>query len=131
MINAIKSKTIKFWVIVTASSLLFLTIATYSLFKMRYIISGVTINASIENNTPSGNLIKIKGDAKHAKFLSLNGREITIDKDGAFEEKIALPTGFSVITLAAEDKFGKSIEKTIEVYKKENNVVAFNTIINH
>ena len=72
------------------------------------------------------------GKAKNATYISLNGREIFIDKDGNFTENIALLPGLSVITLSAEDKFGHVDEKKLEVmYQESTGVVAIgNTIIN-
>ena len=104
--------------------LLFVMIGAYAFINMRGILGGINIKANIENNNPSGSLVTIAGNARHATYLTLNGREISVDKDGTFKEKIALPSGLSVITLSAEDQFGKSFEKTMEVYKKDNSVVA-------
>ncbi len=94
---------------------------------MMMIIYGVNIKANIKQNNDS-TLAMIDGNARNATFVSLNGREITIDKKGNFQESLALPLGLSVITLNAEDKFGKETEKKFEVmYKEGVGVVAYNT----
>jgi hypothetical protein len=99
--------------------------------KMDFIFRGVKITASI-NKSEVSPLVKVLGKAKNATYISLNGREIFIDKDGNFTENIALLPGLSVITLSAEDKFGHVDEKKLEVmYQESTGVVAIgNTIIN-
>jgi hypothetical protein len=67
----------------------------------------------------------------NAIYLSLNGREIYIDKDGTFTEPVALLPGLSVVTLDAQDKFGKTFEKKFEVvYEETTKVAIVNEIIN-
>ena len=87
-------------------------------------MEGVQIKATIENNGGSP-LAVVSGKAENATYLSLNGREIFIDKDGSFKESIALIPGFSVVTLDANDKFGNNKEKKFQImYKGESPAVA-------
>jgi hypothetical protein len=125
MITIIKKKSIKWWVGVISFTLLFGFIFSYSYIKMRMIVRGVEINATLEKEK-SSSLVKIKGVAKNAIFLTLNGREIFIDKDGSFNEVAVLPPGLSVVTLSAKDKFGNQQEKSFREIYKENNQVAIN-----
>lgn len=91
--------------------------------KMNFIFKGVQIEANI--NRDNSSIAEIKGNAKNATHISLNGREIFIDKEGSFTEPIALLPGFSVMTLEAQDKFGNRAEKKFEVvYKGESPTVA-------
>ena len=127
MINFAKKRSTKWWVGAVACSALFIVIIIYTYMKMMMIIYGVNIKANIKQNNDS-TLAMIDGNARNATFVSLNGREITIDKKGNFQESLALPLGLSVITLNAEDKFGKETEKKFEVmYKEGVGVVAYNT----
>jgi len=92
--------------------------------KTSFLFNGVQIEANIEHND-STPLAKVQGKAKNATYISLNGREIFIDKDGSFSEPIALIPGFSVITIDTQDKFGKSKEKKFQVvYEKGAGTVA-------
>lgn len=111
--------------------MLFGIIGTFTYDKMSFLIKGVKIEASIDKEGDSS-MVFIKGNAKNAIYLSLNGREIFIEKDGAFREPIALLPGFGVVTLTAQDKFGKSAEKKFEVvYEERTGGVAIgNTNIN-
>ncbi len=119
----------KWWVGMMSCIVLFVAIGMFSYLKMGFLWKGVQITASIdrENTSP---LIYIKGKAKNATYLSLNGREIFIDKNGAFNEPVTLLPGLSVVTIDAEDKFGKSAEKKFEViYQEATGAVALGDVI--
>jgi len=118
----IKSKRIKWWIGTMSCVMLFVFIGGFAFMKMRFIFKGVQIQAKIDYNNSS--LVQINGNAKNATYLSLNGREISVDKDGTFSESIALLPGLSVVTLDAEDKFGNQAEKEFNVVYKEKNQVA-------
>lgn len=124
----IKNKNIKWWVGRVSCMILFVAIGLFSYMKMGFLMKGVRISANIEEST-SSSLVKIKGKAMNATYISLNGREIYIDKDGSFEEQVSLPEGLSIITLDAQDKFGKQAFKEFEIlHKVDGSGVAFNTI---
>ena len=116
----IKSKNIKWWIGIGSCLALFLVIGIFTYFKMCFIVKGVQIQAKIEKDSENSNITTIIGKAENAIHLSLNGREIFIDKDGSFNEKVALLPGFSVATLDAVDKFGHKSEKKFEMVSKEN-----------
>jgi hypothetical protein len=113
MLN-IKDKNIKWWLGTISYIALFAVIIIFTFMKMSFIMKGVQIVAEINKNGNSS-LVLVSGNAKNATYISLNGREIFIDKDGTFKELISLLPGFSVIELAARDKFGKMQEKKFEV----------------
>lgn len=123
MTSAIKKKSIKWWVSTGLFVALFLCIGLYSYAKMRAVINGVKVTAKIEN-TESSSLAFITGNARNATYISLNGREIFIDKDGTFKEPIALLSGLGVVTIQAQDKFGNISQKEFEVVHKDTEHVA-------
>jgi hypothetical protein len=124
-----KNKNVKWWVGTVLCTALFLAIGLFSYYKMDFLWKGVQITASIDRDDTSP-LIEIKGNAKNATYLSLNGREIFINKEGEFSEKVALLPGLSVVTIDAQDKFGKSAEKKFEVmYEESTGAVALGDII--
>jgi len=110
--------------ITTISSLLvfFLIIIFYSLFVSRNLILGVKIrDVNIVNGTTTTeSMQKITGNAKHAIKLTLNGREISIDQAGNFNETIALLTGYNIIEIQAQDKFGRSDRKDYQLIYKQS-----------
>jgi hypothetical protein len=122
MINN-KNKSLKWWITTGGCLVLFGAIVTFTYFKMNFIINGVKITANVEH-TDSSPVATIVGKAPNAVYLSLNGREIFIDKDGSFREPIVLLDGLGVITLDAQDKFGKTAEKEFQIVYQNNNQVA-------
>jgi hypothetical protein len=126
----LKNKNMKWWVGTVSCTTLFIVIAVFAYMKMGFMLRGVEILASINHNDDSP-LVEVKGNARNAIYLSLNGREIYIDKDGTFTEPVALLPGLSVVTLDAQDKFGKTFEKKFEVvYEETTKVAIVNEIIN-
>lgn len=127
--NTLKKKNIKWWISIGLCTVLFLAIGIFSYLKMGFLWKGVQISASIDR-TDTSPLIQIKGSAKNAVYLSLNGREIFIDKEGKFNESVALLPGLGVVTIDAQDKFGKVAEKKFEVmYQKATGAVALGDVI--
>lgn len=125
MVKFIKNKNMKWWVGIMSCVLLFAIIGIFSYEKMCFIWHGVKIEATLEKKVDSS-LAVVKGRAEKATHLTLNGREIFIDKEGNFSESIAMLPGFSVVTLNAKDKFGKTAEKKFEiVIEKDAKAIAF------
>lgn len=94
-----------------------LFVITYAFFKAEDLIFGVKIkDVNIENQTFfETNKIEISGNARHATELVLNGREISIDKDGNFKEDIAPLIGYNIVNIKAKDKFGHEDEKNYKL----------------
>ena len=122
----LKNKNIKWWLGLVSGVLLFSVIAVFAYMKMSFLFNGVQLEAKIER-TENSSVATIKGKAQNATYISLNGREINIDKNGNFSEPIALIPGLSVITIDTQDKFGKDKEKKFQVvYNESAQSVAFN-----
>lgn len=121
----------KWWIGTVSCTMLFVIIGVFAYMKMSFVIRGVEISATITHNDESSSIVEVKGNAKNAIYISLNGREIYIDKDGSFTEPLSLLPGLSVVTLDAQDKFGKTFEKKFEVVYEDNTKVAVvNEVIN-
>jgi hypothetical protein len=98
---------------IVLTSLFFLFIVGFIFFRSYHLIFGIKIkNVNIVDgaryNTPT---IDITGNAKNAKNLTLNGREISLTRGGDFSETIALLPGYNIITIKAVDEFGHVDEK--------------------
>ena len=106
----------------TGGLLIFLLfIAVYGIFNAQDLIFGVEIkNVNItDGGTSTTSVLSVSGNAENAVNLSLNGRSISIDKDGNFNETIALLSGYNVVSILAVDKFGNSDSKNYKlIYKK-------------
>ena len=98
-------------------SVFFVLIIVYAFFRSHDLIFGVKIrNVNLTDGAVlSESIIKITGNAKNAIKLALNGREISINQQGDFEETIALLEGYNIINIKAEDKFGYTDEKNYQV----------------
>jgi len=118
-----KNKNIKWWIGTLSCVSLFIIIGVFAFMKMNFLIHGVEIKATIHNEEDSS-IVNVEGIAANAVYISLNGREIYIDKDGTFKEPVTLLPGLSVVTLDAKDKFGKSFTKEFALIYKENQKVA-------
>ena len=130
--QSIKNKNIKWWIGIVSCISLFAIITIFGYEKMCFVFKGVKISANIEKNNDTS-LATVTGQAPKATYITLNGREIFIDKNGNFNETISVLPGFSVITLNAKDKFGKTAEKKFEVvYEGNAPAIAFenNEVIN-
>jgi len=115
----IKNKNIKWWLGTISCVALFAIIIFFGYEKMSFIWKGVEIKATIEQKDGSS-LSVVSGNASKAIYITLNGREIFLDKEGNFSESIAVLPGFSIVTLNAKDKFGKTVEKKFAIVTKEN-----------
>jgi len=118
-IKKLKNKNMKWWIGIISCATLFFIIAIFGYEKMCFLFKGVEIEATMEKQNNSS-LAEIKGNASKAVYLSLNGREIFIEKNGDFSESISMLPGFSIVTLNAKDKFGKTAEKKFEVVIDKN-----------
>ena len=104
--------------LITGITILFgLFILVYAGFQFRDVVFGIKIkevNIS-DGTTINENPLRITGVARHAVFISLNGREISIDKEGNWNEAIALSIGYNIIGIKALDKFGNTDEKNYKL----------------
>lgn len=101
-------------------TVLFLFIVTFAFFRSKDLIFGVKIkNVSLVDGVElSEKSQKVTGNAKNAIKLSLNGREISLDQDGNFDETIILASGYNIINIKAEDKFKHEDEKNYQLILK-------------
>ena len=94
-------------------SIFFVLIIVYAFFRSHDLIFGVKIKDVniIDGAKVTESITKISGNAKNAVNLTLDGREISVDQEGNFDETFALLKGYNVITITAKDKFGYVDEK--------------------
>lgn len=99
-----------------------IVVITYTYYKTRDMSRGptITITSPVNGSSVYSSLVKIKGTADNISHLSMNDRKIFTDESGEFTEELLLSSGYNIISIKANDKFERSIEKTLElVYKKE------------
>ena len=101
----------------------FILMMGYAVFVSKDLLFGVKIKGiSLEDGaTYTENVQKITGNARNAIHLTLNGREISISQAGDFEETIALLSGYNIVNIRAEDKFGYVDEENYKlIYAAKN-----------
>ncbi len=98
-------------------SIFFLVIIVFAFLRSYDLIFGVKIK---DVNIKDGekmveNIIQVTGNAKNATFLTLNGRAISVNQQGDFNETIALLSGYNIVNIRAVDKFGDIDEKNYKL----------------
>lgn len=73
------------------------------------------ITTATDGSTLSSPLLPIEGVAKHAKEVLINGRPITMDRKGAFNDQILLSPGYNIVEVAHLDQFGNKKIKTYQI----------------
>lgn len=94
-----------------------LIIFGYCGFQARNLIIGpkILVSTPINGADLADPLVIIAGLATNITRISLNDRPIFVDKHGNFSEKLLVPPGYTIIKLAAQDKFGRFTQKLIEL----------------
>ena len=98
-------------------SLISLIIIGYAVFRLWALISGPSLIVTYPSDgaTTSQALIVITGKANRISSLWLNDRQIFTDQEGKFEEPLLLASGYNIMTLRAEDRFGRKVGKKLEL----------------
>lgn len=98
---------------ISSLSLIFVFILVYAIFRSHSLIFGIKIkNVNlIDGSRVENSVLKITGQAENAVDLTLNGREISVDEEGNFNETIVLLSGYNIVSIKAKDKFGYLDEK--------------------
>lgn len=67
----------------------------------------ITISEPSDRAVFDSPLVHIKGNTERESQLTVNGREITIDGSGNFDEEIELGAGLNTLEFLVKDRFGK------------------------
>ncbi len=76
----------------------------------------LTLTSPAPFTTATSGLVTVSGHAYRTVALTLDGAPVLPDQDGSFSSSLALPSGGSILTLTATDRFGRSVTKTRTVY---------------
>ena len=86
---------------------------TYAVYQARNLIQGPSISLSYEpESVQHERALSLIGTAQNIVVLRLNGREIHTDERGVFEHTLTLENGYTILTLEAEDRYGRKTEIT-------------------
>lgn len=105
---------------ITISTLIVLIVVFYTIFNTRLIIKGPSIEVFElqDGQKLESDLVNIRGLAKNISFISLNGRQIFIDENSEFNERLLLTNEFNEIEIYTEDKFGKKEIKKLTLVRE-------------
>lgn len=92
----------------------------YVIFQGRYLIFGPQVHIDKPKNgtlVESG-VVEILGRAINISYLSLNDRQIYIDTQNHFKEKLIAYKGRNIIKILGKDRFGREEEVVIQLVAK-------------
>ncbi len=96
-------------------------IGGYAYLQSREFLRGpqITITSPQDGRAFEYPAITVEGVARNVAYISLNDAPIFVDSEGNFKEKLLLEPGYNILTVKAEDRFGKKVQKTLELVYKE------------
>lgn len=98
-----------------ALGVFFLIVLSYAYYEARGALFGPRISVTSEVTEVHDPFITIRGQADRIASLSMNGKEIPVTENGAFEEPYLLAEGYNHILLEAKDKYGRRSSQKIEI----------------
>lgn len=89
----------------------------YSYFAIEGYVRGPQIDLTSPENGVSTTTarITIAGRAVHINTLTINGATTSPDLTGNFSESLLLAPGYNIMRVDARDRYGRAVEKTIEM----------------
>lgn len=100
----------------------FLLVVLYTLYQARALILGprISIENPIDGATVNSPVVTIEGWARDTAWLNLNGRQIFTDESGSWSEKLIVQEGVSIMTVHAQDRFGRETEERLHIVFKQS-----------
>lgn len=81
----------------------------YLVFQARFLITGPLITVTSESNgVYNTRVVPLSGTTHNIARLWLNDRPIFTDEAGNFNEALVLENGYTIATLRAEDRYGRT-----------------------
>jgi hypothetical protein len=89
----------------------------YGLFEARRLVEGpvITITAPANGSATSSPLITVQGVAENVSFLTVDDKTVSADTSGHFSVTLSPPAGYTIITVAALDRFGRRTRKSVSI----------------
>ena len=93
-------------------------LVAYGLIEARALLSGpsLVVDAPTDGAEYPDGLVTIQGTTRYGVSLMLDGATLLPTANGRFETVLAFPSGSSILTLVATDRFGRSVTKTRTIY---------------
>lgn len=111
----------KFTVTIALIATAAVLIVIYAYLQSREFLRGpqVVITSPADGSVFTESLVTVEGVASNVSIISLNDAPIFIDQSGHFREKLLLQSGYNILTVSAQDRFGKKVRKKLELIYKE------------
>lgn len=93
----------------------FIGVLGYGYYELRGILYGPSITLPEETIQSTERFITLTGSADRIAVLRMNGSPIMVTEEGAFEEPYLLSPGLNRIVFDAEDKYGNTSRKVLEI----------------
>src|SRR3989344_3121382 len=95
--------------------LVVLAVVLYGLFEARRLIEGPYINIEYpaDGSATSTTLVTVVGTAENISFLTINDAPSYTDEAGEFVYRFSPPAGYTTVTVAATDRFGRRASKSV------------------
>lgn len=68
----------------------------------------IELEKPASNFTITDYAIEVVGQTEPSASLTINGKEVLVNKEGYFNSKITLESGLNMLTIEAKDKFGRT-----------------------
>jgi uncharacterized protein YfaP (DUF2135 family) len=94
-----------------------LLVVGYSALKVKNLAIGpeITLLSPLDGASAKTDLVNIKGKAERISQIFINGRKIFTDEAGNFNEPYLLASGYNLLEIMAQDKFGRKVEKKVQL----------------
>lgn len=99
----------------------------YFLYQARLLLLGPQL--TLENDptvVQHEKVVPLIGSARNITRITLNGRPIFTNPDGYFEEALVLENGYTVATIRAQDRYGRTTEITREFVYVPASLIEYN-----
>lgn len=89
----------------------------YTYFQTKDLIRGPVLIITYPSSgmTMKDSSVEIKGSVKNASYVTMNDRQIFVNEEGKFNEKILLIEGYNVIEIDVKDRFERVESKKLEL----------------
>ncbi len=90
-----------------------------------------SIKSASDGATLTDTFLPISGMAKHASSLEINGRIVSVDPSGVFNDGALLSPGYNIIEIKQKDRFGKEQKKILHLVAQPTSDLATTMVINY
>ena len=92
-------------------------LAGYGFVEVRPLALGPSLSVSGVTPAPEApDIVTVAGHVYRTVALTLDGAAVLPQEDGSFSSTFALPSGGSILTLTATDRFGRTVTRTHTVF---------------